>query len=147
MSNQQELEVKAEELFRMTFGALALDPDDADDAKSIVNSAVNDGLMAMPDAEDMEDCLDDYARDAQEKMRDDIYEHVLSVEKTIIKTYVLATGGPAYGVEVRYVDYVGRREEIDSVWFWYQDWFTSKGYYPVPDNMVDVVLDVLGIEY
>lgn len=147
MSNQQELEVKAEEIFRMTFGALALDPDDADDAKSIVNAAVNDGLVAMPDAEDMEDCLDDFARDAQEKMRDDIYEHVLSVEKTIIKTYVLATGGPAYGVEVRYADYDGGREEVDSVWFWYQDWFTPKGYYPVPDDMVDVVLDALGIEY
>lgn len=108
MSERHELEMKAEELFNMTFGPLTWNPDDEDEAKDIVDCAVKDGLMAMPDAEDMEECLDDVARDAQEKMRDDIIERVL---------------------------------------FWYQDWFTEKAYYSVPDGMQGLVLDVLGVEY
>ncbi len=146
MSERHELEMKAEELFNMTFGPLTWNPDDEDEAKDIVDCAVKDGLMAMPDAEDMEECLDDVARDAQEKMRDDIIERVLSVEKTVIKTYTLATGGPAYGVEIRYADCEGHGE-VDEVLFWYQDWFTEKAYYSVPDGMQGLVLDVLGVEY
>lgn len=146
MQEEHELEMKAEELFNMTFGPLAWNPDDEDEAKDIVDCAVKDGLMAMPDAEDMEECLDDVARDAQEKMRDDIIERVLSVEKTVIRTYTLATGGPAYGVEIRYVDCEGHGE-VDEVLFWYQDWFTEKAYYSVPDGMQGLVLDVLGAEY
>lgn len=146
MQKEHELEMKAEELFNMTFGPLTWNPDDEDEAKDIVDCAVKDGLMAMPDAEDMEECLDDVARDAQEKMRDDIIERVLSVEKTVIKTYTLATGGPAYGVEIRYADCEGHGE-VDEVLFWYQDWFTEKAYYSVPDGMQGLVLDVLGVEY
>ena len=146
MQEEHELEMKAEELFNMTFGPLTWNPDDEDEAKDIVDRAVKDGLMAMPDAEDMEECLDDVARDAQEKMRDDIIERVLSVEKTVIKTYTLATGGPAYGVEIRYADCEGHGE-VDEVLFWYQDWFTEKAYYSVPDGMQGLVLDVLGVEY
>lgn len=146
MREEHELEMKAEEIFNMTFGPLTWDPDNEDEARDIVDCAVKDGLMSMPDEEDMKDCLDDYARDAQDKMRDDIGEHVLSVEKTIIKTYTLATGGPAYGVEIRYADYDGHGE-VDSVQFWYQDWFTKKAYHPVPDDMWGVVLDTLGVEY
>jgi hypothetical protein len=146
MQEEHELEMKAEELFNMTFGPLTWNPDDEDEAKDIVDCAVKDGLMAMPDAEDMEECLDDVARDAQEKMRDDIIERVLSVEKTVIKTYTLATGGPAYGVEIRYADCEGH-VEVDEVLFWYQDWFTEKAYYSVPDGMQGLVLDVLGVEY
>jgi hypothetical protein len=146
MQEEHELEMKAEELFNMTFGPLTWNPDDEDEAKDIVDCAVKDGLMAMPDAEDMEECLDDVARDAQEKMRDDIIERVLSVEKTVIKTYTLATGGPAYGVEIRYADCEGHGE-VDEVLFWYQDWFTEKAYYSVPDGMQGLVLDVLGVEY
>lgn len=146
MQEEHELEMKAEELFNMTFGPLTWNPDDEDEAKDIVDCAVKDGLMAMPDAEDMEECLDDVARDAQEKMRDDIIERVLSVEKTVIKTYTLATGGPAYGVEIRYADCEGH-VEVDEVLFWYQDWFTKKAYYSVPDGMQGLVLDVLGVEY
>lgn len=146
MQEEHELEMKAEELFNMTFGPLTWNPDDEDEAKDIVDCAVKDGLMAMPDAEDMEECLDDVARDAQEKMRDGIIERVLSVEKTVIKTYILATGGPAYGVEIRYADCEGHGE-VDEVLFWYQDWFTEKAYYSVPDGMQGLVLDVLGVEY
>lgn len=146
MQEEHELEMKAEELFNMTFGPLTWNPDDEDEAKDIVDCAVKDGLMAMPDAEDMEECLDDVARDAQEKMRDDIIERVLSVEKTVIKTYTLATNGPAYGVEIRYADCEGHGE-VDEVLFWYQDWFTEKAYYSVPDGMQGLVLDVLGVEY
>lgn len=146
MQEEHELEMKAEELFNMTFGPLTWNPDDEDEAKDIVDCAVKDGLMAMPDAEDMEECLDDVARDAQEKMRGDIIERVLSVEKTVIKTYTLATGGPAYGVEIRYADCEGH-VEVDEVLFWYQDWFTEKAYYSVPDGMQGLVLDVLGVEY
>lgn len=146
MSERHELEMKAEEIFNMTFGPLTWNPDDEDEAKDIVDCAVKDGLMAMPDAEDMEECLDDVARDAQEKMRDDIIERVLSVEKTVIKTYTLATGGPAYGVEIRYAGCEGHGE-VDEVLFWYQDWFTEKAYYSVPDGMQGLVLDVLGVEY
>lgn len=146
MQEEHELEMKAEELFNMTFGPLTWNPDDEDEAKDIVDCAVKDGLMAMPDAEDMEECLDDVARDAQEKMWDDIIERVLSVEKTVIKTYTLATGGPAYGVEIRYADCEGHGE-VDEVLFWYQDWFTEKAYYSVPDGMQGLVLDVLGVEY
>lgn len=146
MQEEHELEMKAEELFNMTFGPLTWNPDDEDEAKDIVDCAVKDGLMAMPDAEDMEECLDDVARDAQEKMRDDIIERVLSVEKTVIKTYTLATGAPAYGVEIRYADCEGHGE-VDEVLFWYQDWFTEKAYYSVPDGMQGLVLDVLGVEY
>lgn len=146
MQEEHELEMKAEELFNMTFGPLTWNPDDEDEAKDIVDCAVKDGLMAMPDAEDMEERLDDVARDAQEKMRDDIIERVLSVEKTVIKTYTLATGGPAYGVEIRYADCEGHGE-VDEVLFWYQDWFTEKAYYSVPDGMQGLVLDVLGVEY
>lgn len=146
MQEEHELEMKAEELFNMTFGPLTWNPDDEDEAKDIVDCAVKDGLMAMPDAEDMEECLDDVARDVQEKMRDDIIERVLSVEKTVIKTYILATGGPAYGVEIRYADCEGHGE-VDEVLFWYQDWFTEKAYYSVPDGMQGLVLDVLGVEY
>lgn len=146
MQEEHELEMKAEELFNMTFGPLTWNPDDEDEAKDIVDCAVKDGLMAMPDAEDMKECLDDVARDAQEKMRDDIIERVLSVEKTVIKTYTLATGGPAYGVEIRYADCEGHGE-VDEVLFWYQDWFTEKAYYSVPDGMQGLVLDVLGVEY
>lgn len=102
--------------------------------------------MAMPDADDMEECLDDVARDAQDRMINDICEHILSVEKTVIKTYILATGGPAYGVEIRYADCEGH-VEVDEVLFWYQDWFTEKAYYSVPDGMQGLVLDVLGVEY
>ncbi|UVX97690.1 MAG: hypothetical protein [Bacteriophage sp.] len=146
MQKEHELEMKAEELFNMTFGPLTWNPDDEDEAKDIVDCAVKDGLMAMPDAEDMKECLDDVARDAQEKMRDDIIERVLSVEKTVIKTYTLATGGPAYGVEIRYADCEGHGE-VEEVLFWYQDWFTEKAYYSVPDGMQGLVLDVLGVEY
>lgn len=146
MQEEHELEMKAEELFNMTFGPLTWNPDDEDEAKDIVDCAVKDGLMAMPDAEDMKECLDGVARDAQEKMRDDIIERVLSVEKTVIKTYTLATGGPAYGVEIRYADCEGHGE-VDEVLFWYQDWFTEKAYYSVPDGMQGLVLDVLGVEY
>lgn len=146
MQEEHELEMKAEELFNMTFGPLTWNPDNEDEAKDIVDCAVKDGLMAMPDAEDMEECLDDVARDAQEKMRDDIIERVLSVEKTVIKTYTLATGGPAYGVEIRYADCEGHGE-VDEVLFWYQDWFTEKAYYSVPDGMQGLVLDVFGVEY
>lgn len=67
-------------------------------------------------------------------------------EKTVIKTYILATGGPAYGVEIRYADCEGH-VEVDEVLFWYQDWFTEKAYYSVPDGMQGLVLDVLGVEY
>lgn len=67
-------------------------------------------------------------------------------EKTVIKTYTLATGGPAYGVEIRYADCEGHGE-VDEVLFWYQDWFTEKAYYSVPDGMQGLVLDVLGVEY
>lgn len=102
--------------------------------------------MAMPDAEDMEECLDDVARDAQDRMINDMCEHILSVEKTVIKTYILATGGPAYGVEIRYDDCDGHGE-VDSVRFWYQDWDTKKAYYFVPEDLWSVVLDVLGVEY
>lgn len=146
MQEEHELEMKAEELFNMTFGPLTWNPDDEDEAKAIVDCAVKDGLMAMPDAEDMEECLDDVARDAQEKMQDDIIERVLSVEKTVIKTYTLAAGGRAYGVEIRYADCEGHGE-VDEVLFWYQDWFTEKAYYSVPDGMQGLVLDVLGVEY
>lgn len=43
-------------------------------------------------------------------------EHILSVEKTVIKTYTLATGGSAYGVEIRYADCEGH-VEVDEVLF------------------------------
>lgn len=72
MQEEHELEMKAEELFNMTFGPLTWNPDDEDEAKDIVDCAVKDGLMAMPDAEDMEECLDDVARDAQDRMINDI---------------------------------------------------------------------------
>ena len=111
-----------------------------------MDRAVNDGLMEMPDPDDMESALDECAQTAQEKMRDDIIERVLSVEKTVIKTYTLATGGPAYGVEIRYADCEGHGE-VDEVLLWYQDWFTEKAYYSVPDGMQGLVLDVLGVEY
>lgn len=146
MQEEYELEMKAEELFNMTFGPLTWNPDDEDEAKDIVDCAVKDGLMAMPDAEDMEECLDDVARGAQDRMINDICERILSVEKTAIKTYTLATGGPAYGVEIRYADCEGH-VEVDEVLFWYQDWFTEKAYYSVPDGMQGLVLDVLGVEY
>lgn len=146
MQEEHELEMKAEELFNMTFGPLTWNPDDEDEAKDIVDCAVKDGLMAMPDPDDMESALDECAQTAQEKMRDDIIERVLSVEKTVIKTYTLATGGPAYGVEIRYADCEGHGE-VDEVLFWYQDWFTEKAYYSVPDGMQGLVLDVLGVEY
>ena len=120
MQKEHELEMKAEELFNMTFGPLTWNPDDEDEAKDIVDCAVKDGLMAMPDAEDMKECLDDVARDAQDRMINDMCEHILSVEKTVIKTYTLATGGPAYGVEIRYADCEGHGE-VDEVLFWYQD--------------------------
>ena len=140
MQEEHELEMKAEELFNMTFGPLTWNPDDEDEAKDIVDCAVKDGLMAMPDAEDMEECLDDVARDAQDRMINDMCEHILSVEKTVIKTYTLATG------EIRYADCEGH-VEVDEVLFWYQDWFTEKAYYSVPDGMQGLVLDVLGVEY
>lgn len=54
MQEEHELEMKAEELFNMTFGPLTWNPDDEDEAKDIVDCAVKDGLMAMPDAEDRE---------------------------------------------------------------------------------------------
>lgn len=146
MSERHELEMKAEEIFNMVFAPLGWDPDDDDEAKDIVDRAVKDGLMAMPDAEDMKECLDDVARDAQDRMINDICESILSVEKTVIKTYTLATGGPAYGVEIRYADCEGHGE-VDEVLFWYQDWFTEKAYYSVPDGMQGLVLDVLGVEY
>lgn len=146
MQEEHELEMKAEELFNMTFGPLTWNPDDEDEAKDIVDCAVKDGLMAMPDPDGMESALDECAQTAQEKMRDDIIERVLSVEKTVIKTYTLATGGPAYGVEIRYADCEGHGE-VDEVLFWYQDWFTEKAYYSVPDGMQGLVLDVLGVEY
>lgn len=146
MSERHELEMKAEEIFNMVFAPLTWNPDDEDEAKDIVDCAVKDGLMAMPDAEDMEECLDDVARDAQDRMINDMCEHILSVEKTVIKTYTLATGGPAYGVEIRYADCEGH-VEVDEVLFWYQDWFTEKAYYSVPDGMQGLVLDVLGVEY
>lgn len=73
-------------------------------------------------------------------------ERVLSVEKTVIKTYALATGGPAYGVEIRHADCEGHGE-VDEVLFWYQDWFTEKACYGVPDGMQGLVLDVFGVEY
>ena len=145
MQEEHELEMKAEEIFNMTFGPLTWNPDDEDEAKDIVDCAVKDGLMAMPDAEDMEECLADVARDAQDRMINDMCEHILSVEKTVIKTYILATGGPAYGVEIRYDDCDGH-EEVDSVRFWYQDWDTKKAYYFVPEDLWSVVLDVLGVE-
>lgn len=53
MQKEHELEMKAEELFNMTFGPLTWNPDDEDEAKDIVDCAVKDGLMAMPDAEDL----------------------------------------------------------------------------------------------
>ena len=84
MSERHELEMKAEEIFNMVFAPLGWDPDDDDDeAKDIVDRAVNDGLMEMPDPDDMESALDECAQTAQEKMRDDIIERVLSVEKTV----------------------------------------------------------------
>ena len=49
MSERHELEMKAEEIFNMTFGPLTWNPDDEDEAKDIVDCAVKDGLMAMPD--------------------------------------------------------------------------------------------------
>lgn len=91
MSERHELEMKAEEIFNMVFAPLGWDPDDDDEAKDIVDRAVNDGLMEMPDPDDMESALDECAVCAQEKMRDDIIERVLSVEKTVIKTYTLPT--------------------------------------------------------
>lgn len=48
MQEEHELEMKAEELFNMTFGPLTWNPDDEDEAKDIVDCAVKDGLMAMP---------------------------------------------------------------------------------------------------
>lgn len=72
MQEEHELEMKAEELFNMTFGPLTWNPDDEDEAKDIVDRAVNDGLMEMPDPDDMESALDECAQTAQEKMRDDI---------------------------------------------------------------------------
>lgn len=146
MQEEYELEMKAEELFNMAFGPLTWDPDDEDEAKDIVDCAVKDGLMAMPDAEGMEECLDDVARDAQDRMINGICEHILSVEKTVIKTYTLAAGGPAYGVGIRYAGCEGHAE-VDEALFWYQDWFTEKAYYSVPDGMQGLVLDVLGVEY
>lgn len=94
MQEEHELEMKAEELFNMTFGPLTWNPDDEDEAKDIVDCAVKDGLMAMPDAEDMKECLDDVARDAQDRMINDICESILSVEKTVIKTYIFGDGRP-----------------------------------------------------
>ena len=49
MQEEHELEMKAEELFNMTFGPLTWNPDDEDEAKDIVDCAVKDKLMAMPD--------------------------------------------------------------------------------------------------
>lgn len=54
MSERHELEMKAEEIFNMVFAPLGWDPDDDDEAKDIVDRAVNDGLMEMPDPDDME---------------------------------------------------------------------------------------------
>ena len=45
MQEEHELEMKAEELFNMTFGPLTWNPDDEDEAKDIVDCAVKDGLM------------------------------------------------------------------------------------------------------
>ena len=146
MSERHELEMKAEEIFNMVFAPLGWDPDDDDEAKDIVDRAVNDGLMEMPDPDDMESALDECAQTAQDRMINDMCEHILSVEKTVIKTYILATGGPAYGVEIRYDDCDGHGE-VDSVRFWYQDWDTKKAYYFVPEDLWSVVLDVLGVEY
>lgn len=81
MQEEHELEMKAEELFNMTFGPLTWNPDDEDEAKDIVDCAVKDGLMAMPDAEDMEECLDDVARDAQDRMINDMCEPQRSLRR------------------------------------------------------------------
>lgn len=54
MSERHELEMKAEEIFNMVFAPLGWDPDDDDEAKDIVDRAVNDGLMEMPDPDDMQ---------------------------------------------------------------------------------------------
>lgn len=67
MSERHELEMKAEEIFNMVFAPLGWDPDDDDEAKDIVDRAVNDGLMEMPDPDDMESALDECAQTAQEK--------------------------------------------------------------------------------
>lgn len=40
MQEEHELEMKAEELFNMTFGPLTWNPDDEDEAKDIVDCAV-----------------------------------------------------------------------------------------------------------
>ena len=45
MQEEHELEMKAEELFNMTFGPLTWNPDDEDEAKDIVDCAVKDGLI------------------------------------------------------------------------------------------------------
>lgn len=141
---RHELETKAEELFNMTFAALAWD--EQEEAEKIVTRAVKDGIMETPDESDMRDYPDQCAEEAQDRMRDAIRENILSIDKTIVETYTLATGGPAYGVEVRYNDYDGDKD-VDAVRFWYQDWFTEKAYYDVPEHMQDIVLDALGIEY
>lgn len=146
MQEGHELEMKAEELFNMTFGPLTWNPDDEDEAKAIVDCAVKAGLMAMPDVEDMEECLGDVARDAQDRMINDICGHIMSVEKTVIKTYSDGRPRLCYGVEIRYAGCEGHGE-VDEVLFWYQDWFTEKAYYSVPDGMQGLVLDVLGVEY
>lgn len=54
MSERHELEMKAEEIFNMVFAPLGWDPDDDDEAKAIVDRAVNDGLMEMPDPDGMQ---------------------------------------------------------------------------------------------
>lgn len=146
MGRRHELEMKAEEIFNMVFAPLGWDPDDDGEAKAIVGRAVDGGLMEMPGPDDMEGALGECARAAQEKMRDGIIGRVLSVGKAVIKTYTLAAGGPAYGVEIRYAD-CGGHGEVDGVLFWYQDGFAEKAYYSVPDGMQGLVLDVLGVEY
>lgn len=86
--------------------------------------------------------------DAAEQLAEQLAERVLSVD--IIRTVdvTLATGGPAYGIRWEIApNGFGEWSPTGPGRVWHQDWFTSKGFAELPDDVSESLFRRFGLEY
>lgn len=135
--SEREYREECSRYFNIVAAWLEEDPEDPEVAAKIAERAQDEGIECDPEDEDS-------VLDARQALLERMAEFALSVDVTVIKTVVLATGGPEYGFEAKCSE---NGAEVDCVRFYYQGWFQPRIYMELSDEAEQLVIETFGLEY